>query len=284
MSDFKALTEVVLCVCLNSLAINACVAQGRQQEPKLEGHPAIPVFPGFNLETSKVQEFGAFKFQTAKGEVSVEGKTWELNYMAKEGVKGPSRLEVIRNYENAFKKKGGTVVFSDTGEGTGTFKMPSAGGGEIWLDLRAMGSEGEYIDMNIVETKAMEQRVELGADQMAQQLAQSGHIALYGIQFETGKAVIKPDSAKVLDEVAKLLAGQVGLKLRIEGHTDNVGGSAPNKKLSDDRAAAVKTWLVGHGATAGNLTTAGLGDTKPVADNSTESGRTKNRRVELVKQ
>ena len=284
MLNFKTFPIAILCLCMNAAAINICLAQDRHQEAKLDSHPAIPVFPGFKLETSKVQEFGAFKFQTANGEKAVEGKTWELNYMTKEGVKGPSGLEVIRNYENAFKKKGGTVVFSDPGEGAGTFKMPSAGGGEIWLYVLASGSEGEYIDMNIVETKAMVQRVELSSDQMAQQLAQSGHVALYGIQFETGKAAIKPDSAKVLDEVAKLLAGQAGLKLRIEGHTDNVGGSAQNKKLSDERAAAVKAWLVGHNASAANLTTAGLGDTKPVADNSTESGRAKNRRVELVKQ
>ena len=74
------------------------------------------------------------------------------------------------------------------------------------------------------------------------------------------------------------------LKLEIQGHTDNVGGAAANLKLSQDRAAAVKAYLVQtHGVAADRLTTAGLGDTKPIADNGSEDGRAKNRRVELVK-
>lgn len=73
-------------------------------------------------------------------------------------------------------------------------------------------------------------------------------------------------------------------KLKIEGHTDNVGNAASNKKLSEDRAAAVKNWLVKNGMRDANLATAGFGDAKPVGDNQTEEGRARNRRVELVKQ
>ena len=75
------------------------------------------------------------------------------------------------------------------------------------------------------------------------------------------------------------------MKLEIQGHTDNVGAAAANLKLSQDRAAAVKAYLVQNlKADGARLTTAGLGDTKPVADNKTEEGRGQNRRVELVKQ
>jgi outer membrane protein OmpA-like peptidoglycan-associated protein len=81
----------------------------------------------------------------------------------------------------------------------------------------------------------------------------------------------------------KLLNADAGLKLRVEGHTDNVGGKAANQALSDQRAAAVVAWLASHGVTKARLAAQGFGDTKPVADNATEEGRAKNRRVELVR-
>jgi outer membrane protein OmpA-like peptidoglycan-associated protein len=74
------------------------------------------------------------------------------------------------------------------------------------------------------------------------------------------------------------------LKLRVEGHTDNQGSAAANQSLSEKRAQAVVAWLSAHDVPAGRLTAKGLGQAQPVADNSTEDGRAKNRRVELVKQ
>jgi len=71
--------------------------------------------------------------------------------------------------------------------------------------------------------------------------------------------------------------------VRIEGHTDNVGGAAANQTLSEKRAQSVRDWLVAHGIAADRLTAQGYGAAKPVADNGTDEGRTKNRRVELVK-
>jgi outer membrane protein OmpA-like peptidoglycan-associated protein len=73
------------------------------------------------------------------------------------------------------------------------------------------------------------------------------------------------------------------LKLRVEGHTDNQGGAAANQALSEKRAQAVVSWLTSHGVTAIRLKAQGFGQTKPVADNGTEEGRAKNRRVELAK-
>jgi outer membrane protein OmpA-like peptidoglycan-associated protein len=73
------------------------------------------------------------------------------------------------------------------------------------------------------------------------------------------------------------------LKLRVEGHTDNVGAAAANQSLSERRAQSVKAWLVSHGIAEDRLSIKGFGDTRPVADNSTDEGKTKNRRVELAK-
>src|SRR6185295_3597345 len=110
-----------------------------------------------------------------------------------------------------------------------------------------------------------------------------GRVAVYGIQFDTGKATIKAESEAVLNEIDKLLLARADLKLNIEGHTDNVGAKAANLTLSGQRATAVQAWLGAHGIEAARLTVRGFGDSKPVADNSSDEGRAKNRRVELVK-
>lgn len=119
---------------------------------------------------------------------------------------------------------------------------------------------------------------------MAELLKSAGKVTLRGILFGTGRVNIKSESNALLDEVAGMLKTNPDLKLRIEGHTDNVGNKAANVTLSRGRAAAVKTALVARGVAADRLTTEGYGDTKPVADNSTDPERTQNRRVELVKQ
>jgi outer membrane protein OmpA-like peptidoglycan-associated protein len=118
---------------------------------------------------------------------------------------------------------------------------------------------------------------------MAEEIAKTGHIALYGISFDTGKAIITAGSESALQEVAKLLAANADWKLRVEGHTDNVGAKAANQTLSEQRAKAVVAWLTSHGVAAAGLTAQGFGDSKPVADNTSDAGRAQNRRVELVK-
>jgi outer membrane protein OmpA-like peptidoglycan-associated protein len=107
---------------------------------------------------------------------------------------------------------------------------------------------------------------------------------VYGIEFDTGKATLKPESEKVLGDVLSLLQAQPDWKMKIEGHTDSTGTKAGNQVLSQQRAAAVVAWLVQKGVAQERLAAAGLGDTKPIADNATDAGRAKNRRVELVKQ
>lgn len=125
----------------------------------------------------------------------------------------------------------------------------------------------------------------LSAAEMEKQIQEKGQVSVYGINFDTGKADVRKDSVKVLAEIGKLLIKNDAMKLRIEGHTDNVGSAEMNLKLSKERAAKVKTYLVEtFGIDAGRLTTEGYGFSKPVASNDTELGRALNRRVELVKQ
>jgi OOP family OmpA-OmpF porin len=209
-----------------------------------------------------------------------------------------SPLEIVRNHENVLKPQGFVTIVAGReaqfpglpvggGNGAfGVFRLDRNGAPAVWVNVNAWeqnGAEDPYSEVTIVEIKAMEQTLEANADSMLRDLQQSGRVAVYGINFDTGKATIKPESETVLGEILSLATQNPNLKLRIEGHTDNVGGSAANRKLSEDRAAAVRAWLVQKGVRAANLTSAGLGDGKPVADNGSEDGRARNRRVELVR-
>lgn len=105
--------------------------------------------------------------------------------------------------------------------------------------------------------------------------------ALTGIQFETGSAVIKKTSFGILDQVVAVMNENPAYNLEIHGHTDSQGDDAKNMKLSDDRAASVRTYLTNKGVAAARLRSEGHGETVPVADNKTAAGRAKNRRVEF---
>jgi OOP family OmpA-OmpF porin len=104
---------------------------------------------------------------------------------------------------------------------------------------------------------------------------------LQPIEFETGRAVIKPGSFPILDEVVTLMKSRGSIKMGVYGHTDSRGIAAMNMKLSGDRAAAVMGYLISHGISSGRLQSQGFGQTKPIADNATDVGRAKNRRVEF---
>jgi OOP family OmpA-OmpF porin len=106
--------------------------------------------------------------------------------------------------------------------------------------------------------------------------------AYENLQFEIGKAIIKPQSFPSLDELAKVFVEQPTWKLNISGHTDNTGSAEFNNKLSMDRAVAVKKYLGFKGVDANRINAIGFGATQPIADNTTPEGRELNRRVEFT--
>lgn len=120
-----------------------------------------------------------------------------------------------------------------------------------------------------------------GCPEVKEEVKKRLAFAARNIQFETGKATIKPVSYKILDEVASILKEYPYYDVNVDGHTDNVGKPASNLKLSQERAAAAVAYLVSKGIPANRLVSAGYGDTKPVADNKTAAGRAQNRRVEF---
>ncbi len=119
--------------------------------------------------------------------------------------------------------------------------------------------------------------------ELTKTLSSTGRARVYGILFDLDSATIRPASKPVLDEVAASLESQPDWRLTIEGHTDSTGSAEHNRVLSQQRADAVKAFLVAAGIDAARLQTAGFGASQPVADNATELGRSQNRRVELVR-
>jgi OmpA-OmpF porin, OOP family len=141
-----------------------------------------------------------------------------------------------------------------------------------------------FVMVDTLDTQAMAQTMETpSADEMVAAISTSGRVALYGILFDSGKTDVKAESKATMDEIAKLLAANKSLKLLVVGHTDNVGGFAPNLDLSRKRAEAVVAQLVGqYKVDAKRLQAFGVSYASPVAANVDEAGRAKNRRVELV--
>lgn len=240
--------------------------------------------PDYYIYTYTDHEFDRFEFPlNINNKVAVEGRYISIVYGNKDGGKESSGLQIIRNYQNALKKIGGTVVceYEDGGNYYSTIKIVK-NGMETWAFL---GQSGGGYSLDIIEKQAMVQDVVADASSMANSIRETGKVAVYGIYFDTGKATLKPESLSSLQEIAKLLKSDSSLKLYVVGHTDNTGGFDANMKLSMDRATSVVNELVSkHSISAAILKACGDGPTAPVATNSTEEGKALNRRVELVKQ
>jgi OmpA-OmpF porin, OOP family len=238
--------------------------------------PLITRMAGSSIHSCDKKEFDQFDITvgTKNGEDQskhVEGPLQSWDYGTREGV---SDIQVFRNMETALRTGGFQIVFE---------RSPgyiSARKGNTWLVIENSGS---YYYQTFVTEQAMNQEVTADASSLKGELEKTGHVAVYGILFDTGKATLQPASDGPLNQVLQMLQDD-SLKVLIEGHTDNVGAPAANQTLSEKRAQAVRDWLTAKGIAADRLTAKGYGASKPVADNTTDEGRAKNRRVELVKQ
>ncbi|MFP5390474.1 MAG: OmpA family protein [Gammaproteobacteria bacterium] len=242
----------------------------------------------------------------------VEGRVLHRNFFLHELKWSP--LAAHRNYETALKALGGVRVDAvhpaddkfverNGGDSNLVWKrmgIPSLNQGtdadvpgfeqwlirtpttNIWVSFFVHNNDGQF-GLLVVEEKAMKQLVQtLPAAELSSALQKDGHVALY-LNFDTDSQVIRPDSLPAVDEVVKLLQGEPDLKLRVEGHTDATGDAAHNRKLSLARAQSVVAAITAKQIAASRLSAVGKGPDQPLADNTTEEGKAKNRRVELVR-
>ncbi len=121
-----------------------------------------------------------------------------------------------------------------------------------------------------------------GCPEIAKEVIEKFNYAAKNVFFATGSFKLLPKSFKSLNEVASIMATDESLLLDIDGHTDAQGADDKNQTLSDNRAAAVKTYLISKGVAENRVKSTGFGETKPIADNKTAAGRAKNRRVEMT--
>jgi outer membrane protein OmpA-like peptidoglycan-associated protein len=215
----------------------------------------------------------------------IEGDRTVLRYYYANAESQPSPLQVIRNYQSAVKAIGGTVVYERLpvdGDGGETTLRALANGMDVWVKVLPdiYSAPTQSYQLLIVESAAMAQVV--SASTLWDEISTKGFATLY-INFDTGRHDLKEDGLLAVAEVVKVLSDNPALAISIEGHTDNVGEAASNKLLSENRARSVMTAMVADGIDAGRLSAVGYGQESPIADNRTEEGRKKNRRVELVK-
>ncbi len=244
-------------------------------------HPLFTRMPGYYISNYEVKDFDAITSAYLTGpDATWEGKVTKIEYYIKSGAHQPSMLQIARNYESAAKKIGAEILGTEDRFVDAKLRK---GGATTYAHVEAF-NDGRNYEVTIVETKPMKQDVVADAAALSAGIAATGKAAIYGIYFDTGKSVVKPESNPSLEEITKLLKQQTALVLYVVGHTDNAGALDYNLKLSADRADAVVKALIGRGIAASRLKAAGVGPYCPVASNRTEDGKAKNRRVELVEQ
>ena len=271
----KRITCILVSIVFLSL-LTVGVASSQEKDAKgCKDHPLISRMNNYYISSCE-KSFNSFDFYVKEGDKTLEGDRTKIQYSLREGKPQPSFLQVRRNYGNAVKNIGGVVLFDE--DRRSTFKV-TKGGKEAWIALEVF-NEGRNYDLVILEMAPMTQ--EVTADAMYSALNKDGFIALY-INFDTGKSDIKPESVAIVGQIAALLQAHQELKVSIEGHTDNVGTPQNNKTLSTQRAKSVMNAVVQKGIAATRLTALGWGQEKPIADNRSEEGKAKNRRVEIVK-
>ncbi|MEM8800002.1 MAG: OmpA family protein [Pseudomonadota bacterium] len=278
-------------------------------------------FPGAEVLSDTVIEYderaffsGFLKSTYEAGDViEVEGRVrTALHHMPT----GRSTLESFRAYQRAISQMGYSEIFScknrDGCKGNMTYMMVTsrkvrgvtpfndvryalfkreAGGATEYLALMATGADNgnpermrRFVMIDALTTEAEETEIEfLTASDMARSIASDGTVSLYGIEFANASAEILPSSMPTLKEMAAYLKSAPEQKILIVGHTDNVGDMAYNRELSEKRAQAVRAHLASeHDIPETQMASYGVGFLAPKASNTSEEGRARNRRVEIV--
>lgn len=235
---------------------------------------------------------------------SFEGKLYKTNVTAKPGEEFSQRYfeKSIEDYLNSIgavkvfdgeitkeeydrynkqdTNKGNEGDIGYTDEQIKFYVIRSKSKGNIYVQFSSNNAAGK---LNILQEEVFQQTIKkVTADDIAKDLTEKGKSILY-INFDVDKATISTDGKEVVNEIAQALKKNNSLKIAIEGHTDNTGDAAHNKKLSNDRANAVLSTLTTQGIDKSRLSAKGFGAERPLVANDSEDNKSKNRRVELVK-
>lgn len=187
-------------------------------------------------------------------------------------VDGPGTVADLDNLNRVIEILGGRTLDADVDLSGATITVVSTASSAV----AAEELSDELGQINGIDATVSEPSDEQVVEQV------NAAINLAGIQFASGSAQIRPESIAVLEQAAQVLRDNPTVRVEIQGHTDNQGNAASNQQLSEDRALAVAFYLTTAGIEADRLTAVGFGDTRPIADNSTNEGRQANRRIEFV--
>ena len=174
-------------------------------------------------------------------------------------------------YHDALTAAGWTIVDERSGSDVMISAHFTRNGRNLWATLH----KNDTYDIRVADAGVATR--DLGSD-----LKTNCHVAVYGVLFDFNKSTLQAASEPVLQQILDLLKKNPTQKIEVQGHTDNVGGDAYNQTLSEARAKAIVVWLTQHGIAANRLTARGFGKTRPIAENTTDIGRAKNRRVEIA--
>lgn len=224
---------------------------------------------GFQIAEFQEQSQGAFPFKT---EPPVVGRKTEILY--RNGGQPISASSIFQHYQRAALGLGGKSLAQTPQSASFMVQGKSS---ELWLAIEA--SDAAQYKLILVERGAAIQQVT--PDDLLATLDREGRVALY-IKFNMDEATIKPESQEIVAKAADLLKRSPVPQISVEGHTDFVGNPETNKVLSVARAQAVADVMVKLGVDPQRLAITGYGQDRPIADNKTDEGRAKNRRVELV--
>ena len=253
------------------LPLMLCYQVGHTQNIDLAFLPQLAGFNNVHQDESKADL--SIPFQSGHRRTMSGGKVfiqyeYDLNKEANPGIP-----YIFEAYETAFEKHNLKKIYREETRGIYSLDYNAR---KYIIIVEA------YLNAAIYSVTILEPEIKTHVDRMFEELEKKGHLAVY-INFETGTADIDKRGMKLVHDIYNLMKAKPNLKLSIEGHSDNVGDDSDNKRLSSKRARAVMKTLIDRGIASSRLRAKGWGEEKPIADNSKEKGRHKNRRVELVK-
>jgi len=274
-------------------------------EANLGDFPFFTLPKGLKEQNKPLQKNFDVCFFPVKGIMTpVEGKLYKTNVVAETGEEFSQRYfeksledylqsigavkvfdgeitqEEYDRYNKQDPNKGGEGDIGYADEVIKFYVIRSKDKGNIYIQFSANNASGK---LNILQEKGFQQTItKVTADKIAKDLTENGKSILY-INFDTDKSTVTTAGKEVVEQIAAALKRETSLKILIEGHTDNTGDGAHNKKLSDDRANAVMNALIADGIEKSRLTAKGFGAERPLVANDNEENKAKNRRVELIK-